>query len=258
MTLSIRLGPETEKKLEQLAKETGRTKTWYIRRAIDEYLQDWEDYHIAISRLEKEKGKIDISKARKKLGLATHLSKKGKPMKQRRKYANHWEWPDKLRKELGIVEDWLESMRLAGENIYSEPRNGPSPNQAPDCIILDKNGKNVAVELREFVCQKAVEENQKRERGKEVYRDWSYPEVVNEIREILKKKDQKNYHGGPYSKIILLIHIDEPVISYSDYKEPLASEKFNSLRQVNEAFLVFSYDPGTKERYPYIKLTFKQ
>ena len=71
MTLSIRLGPETEKKLEQLARETGRTKTWYIRRAIDEYLQDWEDYHIAISRLEKEKGEVDISTARKKLGLAS-------------------------------------------------------------------------------------------------------------------------------------------------------------------------------------------
>ena len=161
-------------------------------------------------------------------------------MEQPRKYAPHWEWPDKRRKELGIVEDWLESMDLAGESTYSEPRNGPSPNQAPDCIVLDKNGKNVAVEVCEHVCQKAVEENEK---GKAVYRDWSYPEVVNEIQEILKKKDQKTYHGGPYSKIIVLIHTDELIIC-SEYKEPLASEKFNNIRQVDEAFLVFSDNPN--------------
>lgn len=69
MPISIRLDPETEKKLEKLSKKTGRTKTWYIRHAIDEYIEEWEDYHIAISRLEKEKGELDISEIRKRLGL---------------------------------------------------------------------------------------------------------------------------------------------------------------------------------------------
>ncbi len=70
MPLSIRLDPKTEKKLEKLAKKTGRTKSWYIRHAIDGYIEEWEDYHIAISRLESEKGEIDISDVRKRLGLA--------------------------------------------------------------------------------------------------------------------------------------------------------------------------------------------
>lgn len=74
-----------------------------------------------------------------------------------RKYANHWEWFNKPRKELGVVEDWLASMHLVGERTYTTPRLGPHPDQAPDCVVLNENGKNIAVELRELVCKKAVE-----------------------------------------------------------------------------------------------------
>ncbi len=70
MPISVRLDTKTEKKLEKLAKKTGRTKSWYIRHAIDDYLEEWEDYHIALSRLESEKGELDISKVKKRLGLA--------------------------------------------------------------------------------------------------------------------------------------------------------------------------------------------
>lgn len=71
MSLSIRLDSKTEKKLENLAKKTGRTKSWYIRQAVEDYLDEWEDYHIAMSRLEQEKGEIDLAEVRKKLGLAS-------------------------------------------------------------------------------------------------------------------------------------------------------------------------------------------
>ncbi len=70
MPISIRLNPGTEKKLEKLAKKTGRTKSWYIRNAIEDYLREWEDYYIALSRLESETGEMDISEVRKRLGLA--------------------------------------------------------------------------------------------------------------------------------------------------------------------------------------------
>ena len=69
MATSLRLDPDTENRLEQLARSTGRTKTWFIRRAVEEYLDEWEDYHIALSRLEKEKDEVDISDVRRRLGL---------------------------------------------------------------------------------------------------------------------------------------------------------------------------------------------
>ena len=45
--LAIRLPPEIEKQLASLAKKTGRTKTFYARQAILNYLEDMEDSMIA-------------------------------------------------------------------------------------------------------------------------------------------------------------------------------------------------------------------
>ncbi len=50
--LAIRLSPEIEKRLEDLAKKTGRTKTFYVREAITEYIEDLEDIYLAEKRLE--------------------------------------------------------------------------------------------------------------------------------------------------------------------------------------------------------------
>ncbi|MFO7867009.1 MAG: DUF6290 family protein [Candidatus Aminicenantes bacterium] len=49
--LSIRLPEEIENRLEKLARKTGRTKSYYGRQAILEYLEDSEDYYLAEERL---------------------------------------------------------------------------------------------------------------------------------------------------------------------------------------------------------------
>ncbi|HQS03798.1 MAG: CopG family transcriptional regulator [Halothiobacillus sp. 24-54-40] len=49
--LAIRLPAEIESRLEALAKATGRTKTFYAREAILEYLDDLEDLYLAEQRL---------------------------------------------------------------------------------------------------------------------------------------------------------------------------------------------------------------
>jgi RHH-type rel operon transcriptional repressor/antitoxin RelB len=49
--LAIRLPPEIENRLERLAEATGRTKTFYAREAIVEYLGDLEDIYLAEQRL---------------------------------------------------------------------------------------------------------------------------------------------------------------------------------------------------------------
>lgn len=50
--LAIRLPAEIEERLEALAKATGRTKTYYAREAILEYIDDLEDIYLAEKRLE--------------------------------------------------------------------------------------------------------------------------------------------------------------------------------------------------------------
>ena len=50
--LAIRLNRETEQRIDKLAKATGRSKSYYIREAIEQYLEDAEDLYIALYRLE--------------------------------------------------------------------------------------------------------------------------------------------------------------------------------------------------------------
>jgi len=50
--LAIRLPEKIEKRLDRLAKRTGRTKTYYAREAILQHLEDLEDIYIAEKRLE--------------------------------------------------------------------------------------------------------------------------------------------------------------------------------------------------------------
>ena len=48
--LAIRLTDEIEARLDNLAKVTGRTKTFYAREAIVEYLDDMEDLYLSEKR----------------------------------------------------------------------------------------------------------------------------------------------------------------------------------------------------------------
>lgn len=50
--LAIRLPEEIETRLTELAAKTGRTKTFYVREAILQHLDEMEDKYLAINRLE--------------------------------------------------------------------------------------------------------------------------------------------------------------------------------------------------------------
>ena len=53
MATSIRLAPETEKRLDYLASQTGRSKAFYLREMIERGLEDMEDYYLAADVLER-------------------------------------------------------------------------------------------------------------------------------------------------------------------------------------------------------------
>jgi RHH-type transcriptional regulator, rel operon repressor / antitoxin RelB len=50
-SISIRLNDELAARLEKLSKRTGRTKSFYIVKAIEGHLQDLEDIYVAEQRL---------------------------------------------------------------------------------------------------------------------------------------------------------------------------------------------------------------
>ena len=51
--LAIRLPEELEKRLTDLARRTGRTKTFYARQAIETHLEDLEDIYLADLELQR-------------------------------------------------------------------------------------------------------------------------------------------------------------------------------------------------------------
>jgi len=70
-TLAVRLPTDLAAELDQLAKETGRSKSYYARQAIIEFLQDRADYLRAIAVLEREKDQpsLTLEQVRRELGL---------------------------------------------------------------------------------------------------------------------------------------------------------------------------------------------
>jgi RHH-type rel operon transcriptional repressor/antitoxin RelB len=59
--LALRLPPEIEKRLDQLARKTGRSKSFYARETILRHLEDLEDFHLAERRLRRvgDRGTLD-------------------------------------------------------------------------------------------------------------------------------------------------------------------------------------------------------
>ncbi|MCL4321038.1 MAG: ribbon-helix-helix domain-containing protein [Deltaproteobacteria bacterium] len=68
--LSLKLPEELENRLENLAVKTKRSKSFYIREALQQYLEDNEDGYLALERLnDKNAEYLSHEEARKYLGL---------------------------------------------------------------------------------------------------------------------------------------------------------------------------------------------
>ena len=71
--LAVRLPSNIEKRLERLARRTGRTKTFYVREAILEHLQDLEDLYLAEGALDRirsgEEQTIPLKEVMKRRGV---------------------------------------------------------------------------------------------------------------------------------------------------------------------------------------------
>ena len=72
--LSVRLPEDLEKQLEALAKATGRSKTYYVREALVQKLEDMEDLYLAEAVMERiasgEEKTTPLADVERELGLA--------------------------------------------------------------------------------------------------------------------------------------------------------------------------------------------
>src|SRR5258708_1850155 len=146
--------------------------------------------------------------------LASALSALGK----RKGYASFWDSPDKGTKERGIVCDLLASIEGKGgrHGIVSIRKNRRDP---PDCVGTGENNEIVAFEVTELVDEETIRRNKKGQRSNQrkclcAFKEWTADALIEKIRNILKAKDEKRFHGGPYSRIVLIIHTDEPLLRH--------------------------------------------
>lgn len=66
--LAIRLPEEIEARLRVLAERTGRSKSFYVREAVLEHLDDLEDYYLAAQRLAERLPTIPLEEVERRLG----------------------------------------------------------------------------------------------------------------------------------------------------------------------------------------------
>jgi RHH-type rel operon transcriptional repressor/antitoxin RelB len=67
--IAIRLPDEIEKRLDALAKKTGRTKTYYVREAVIDHLEELEDIYLSLDRLEKPAKRWSLDDLEKDIDL---------------------------------------------------------------------------------------------------------------------------------------------------------------------------------------------
>ncbi len=67
--LAVRLPEEVEKRLDVLAKKTGRTKTYYVREAVIDHLEELEDIYLSLERLEKPAKRWSLKDLEKEIDL---------------------------------------------------------------------------------------------------------------------------------------------------------------------------------------------
>ena len=69
LMLGIRVNQNLETRLEHLCDQTGRSKSYYVRQALENFLEDKEDYLLGIAALERKESTISLAQLERQLGL---------------------------------------------------------------------------------------------------------------------------------------------------------------------------------------------
>ncbi len=68
--LTLKLPVDLESRLNRLSEKTRRPKSYYMREALSEYLEEYEDAYLALDRLNDKNAKyLNTKELEKRLGL---------------------------------------------------------------------------------------------------------------------------------------------------------------------------------------------
>jgi hypothetical protein len=175
-----------------------------------------------------------------------------------RGYADYFGWsPNRDLEELGVATALAESLHGDGALFFSKLRARGRGNDPPDCEAVNPSGDAVAIEVTELVDPAAIRAY--RAGARYDWADWDRAKFHAGISTALVEKDGKFPHlkGGPYAGgYVVIIHTDEPVLSFDVAAGFLTGHSFSAPTHVSRAYLLFSYDPA-REKCPYMELRFE-
>jgi RHH-type transcriptional regulator, rel operon repressor / antitoxin RelB len=67
--LAVRLPEIMDERLSELAKQTHRSKSYYVKQALQDFLDEHEEHLLALSRLEKKNPRISLKEMERRLDL---------------------------------------------------------------------------------------------------------------------------------------------------------------------------------------------
>lgn len=175
---------------------------------------------------------------------------------KKRGYSDFFAWPvDRQLEEWAIVDTLKESLEKANAGFFHSLVARGRGNDPPDCEAMLMDGGKLGIEVTELVDSQAILAYLKGDTQQQA--EWSKDKLISAITQRLAVKDLPHHvNGGPYDVYVLVIHTDEPALSF-DYMNPLVENLvFKSYSLIDRAFLLMSYD----ERYagcPYIELNIK-
>ena len=179
-----------------------------------------------------------------------------------RKHASFFNWSDKQTKEAGIVDEFLDPENHGGKHSFtcfelecSDP---------PDAWVFDSSNQRTALEIRELVNKGAItaQINHNHEGGLERARvyateaeKWSdLTYFVDQVNEAISEKDKKCvklFADG--HAVQLLFHSDEMYLTAGTCSQHIASGPAIEIKRFQRVWLLFGYDPKTKN--PLLEVT---
>ncbi|MEQ1543821.1 hypothetical protein [Methyloglobulus sp.] len=192
----------------------------------------------------------------KNTAQSLNQAKKVQAKQKKRGYSDFFAWPvDRQLEEWAIVDSLKESLEKADAGFFNSLVARGQGNDPPDCEAMLFEGGRLGIEVTELVDPVAIMAHKNGDSAQPA--QWNEIKLVKSISQRLEVKDAStNIKGGPYERYILVIHTDEPALSF-DYTHSILSEYiFNYCALINRAFLLMSYD----EKYrccPFIELNIK-
>jgi hypothetical protein len=175
---------------------------------------------------------------------------------KKRGYSDFFAWPvNRQLEEWAIVDSLKESLEKANAGFFNSLVARGQGNDPPDCEANLFEGGKLGIEVTELVDPAAILAYKNGDTNQ--FAEWGEDKLIKSIAHRLKTKDNStNIKGGPYDQYILVIHTDEPLLSF-DYTYPLLSNtRFQYYSLIDRAFLLMSYDEK-HQCCPFIELNIK-